>query len=331
MQIESLRVFCDVARYRSFSKAADANHVTQSAASQIVQLLEERLGVTLVDRSTRPLQLTVIGQTYYVGCKQLVDQYLELEASIRQAQAQMEATLEVAAIYSVVGDLERAIERFRQQHPDVKIHPHYHHPDQVYREVREGTADLGLVSFPRRTREFEALHWRDERMVLACKPEHPLARQTTIAPADLHGQKYVAFHQELTIRKQVDRFLRDLGVTVEIDKELDNIDSIKQAIVAAGGVALLPEPTLQREVQAGILVAVPLAGSQLYRPLGFIYRRRHPLTSAAQCFMELVCATPERMDARDTDRDDGKEARASFTLPRGPMRNGTAKRSRRTD
>src|SRR5262245_26337576 len=87
MQFEWLQVFCDVARCRSFSKAAAANYRTQSAASQIVGELEKRLGVQLVDRSTRPLQLTALGQTYYDGCKRLLEQYSELEAAVRQTTA----------------------------------------------------------------------------------------------------------------------------------------------------------------------------------------------------------------------------------------------------
>src|SRR5438067_372145 len=101
MQFESLKVFCDVARCRSFSQAAQANGRSQSAVSQIVLQLEKRLGVQLVNRATRPLQLTPLGKKYYDGCKGLVDQYLELEAGLRAAQEQLAATVRVAAIYSV--------------------------------------------------------------------------------------------------------------------------------------------------------------------------------------------------------------------------------------
>src|ERR1700732_5219337 len=101
MHLEAQQVFCDVVRYRSFSQAAAMNHVTQSAASQIVIQLEKRLGVRLIDRSTRPPQPTSSGREYYDGCKALLDQYQELEASIRTSQIHLAATVQVAAIYSV--------------------------------------------------------------------------------------------------------------------------------------------------------------------------------------------------------------------------------------
>jgi len=116
MQFESLKVFCDVARFRSFSKAAAANHVSQSAVSQVVMQLEDRMQVQLIDRSVRPLQLTPQGQTYYEGCKKLIDQFLELEASLRNAQGSLAVTIQVAAIYSVgLGDMSHYVEKFQAQ------------------------------------------------------------------------------------------------------------------------------------------------------------------------------------------------------------------------
>src|SRR5215472_2167728 len=122
MQFESLKVFCDVARLRSFSQAAaqaQPKSFTQSAASQVVSSLEKHLGVQLIDRSTRPLQLTPLGQAYYEGCRLLLEQYAELEASIRTAHAQLAGVVNVAAIYSVgLGDLGKYVKLFKNEHTD---------------------------------------------------------------------------------------------------------------------------------------------------------------------------------------------------------------------
>src|SRR5262245_40778154 len=217
MQFEALKIFCDVARQRSFSQAALANNLTQSAVSQIVQHLEQRLGAQLVDRGTRPLQLTALGKVYYDGCKRLVEQYEELEATLRQAQHELAGTVEVAAIYSVgLGDMGQLIERFQAHQPRARVHVDYLHPDRVYERVLEGTADFGLVSFPRTGRQLLILPWREEEMVLACPPEHRLARNLAFRPAELNGEKYVGFDKGLVIRREVDRFLREQGVAVEV-------------------------------------------------------------------------------------------------------------------
>ena len=291
MQFEALKVFCDVARYRSFSVAAQVNGVTQSAASQVVSLLERRMGVQLIDRSTRPLQLTSFGQTYYDGSNALWEQYMELEAKIRTAQAQLARTIRVAAIYSVgLGDMGQSVQRFQTAHPDVRVHLEYLHPDRVYERVREGTADLGLVSFPRTVAKLTSMPWRDEEMVLACSPVHHLAPRLGIRPYELQGVKYIHFDKDLVIRREVDRFFRDHGINVEVVLEFDNIENIKKAVELGAGVALLPEPTLRREVEEHSLVARPLIGCRLVRPLGVIHRRHLKPSNSALQFVEMLCA-----------------------------------------
>src|SRR5215212_6603296 len=215
MQLGSLKVFCDVARFRSFSQAGAANEITQSAVSHIVSQLERRMDVQLVDRSTRPLQLTALGQTYFEGCRALLDQYDELEAGIRKAQCELAGVVEVAAIYSVgLSDLGEFTKTFAVQQPRAQVRIEYLHPDRVYERVVAGSADLGLVSFPQKSAKLIALPWREEEMVLACDPRHPLARLPMVSAADLNGLKYVHFDRNLTIRRKVDRFLKENGASV---------------------------------------------------------------------------------------------------------------------
>jgi DNA-binding transcriptional LysR family regulator len=291
MQLETLKVFCDVARQRSFSQAAQANDITQSAASQIVSMLERRMQVQLIDRSTRPLQLTPLGQTYYEGCKSLLAQYLDLEESIKTAHTRIAGKVQVAAIYSVgLGDMGQYVERFTAGQPGAQVHIEYLHPDRVYDRVLEGTADLGLVSFPKKSSKLTALPWREETMVLVCAPKHPLAQNGSVQPRQLAGQKYIHFDKNLVIRRQVDRFLREQGANVEVVLEFDSIENIKQAVALGAGVALLPEPTVRREVRARTLAAMSVVRSTLTRPLGIIHRRRNKLSAAAQCFLDLLRA-----------------------------------------
>jgi DNA-binding transcriptional LysR family regulator len=289
VSLESLKVFCDVARRRSFSQAAQANGLTQPAVSQIVQQLEKRLGVQLIDRATRPLQVTALGRTYWDGCEDLVERYQELEAAVRAALAERAATVRVAAIYSVgLRDMSQVVQRFEAEQRGAHVEIDYLHPDRVCAEVLAGTADFGLVSFPRKSRELTTLPWREEEMVLTCPMSHPLAQNQAVDPRHLAGVRYIGFDKDLVIRRKVDQFLRSQGVSVDVVLEFDNIENIKRAIDAGAGVALLPEPTVRREVQAGTLVARPLAGCGLVRPLGIIQRRHHKPTSTAQRFIDLL-------------------------------------------
>jgi DNA-binding transcriptional LysR family regulator len=323
MHMGALKVFCDVARCRSFSQAGTANDVTQSAVSQIVSQLEKRMQVQLVDRSRRPLQLTALGQRFYEGCKVLLEQYAELESGIRSAQAEIAGTVQVAAIYSVgLSDMGQNVQRFAAEWPQAQVHIDYLHPDRVYERVLEGTADLGLVSFPRKSPKLDAVPWREENMVLACAPGHRLAQRPAVSVTDLAGEKYVHFDRNLVIRRMVDRFFKEHDVAVEVVLEFDNVESIKTAVAIDGGVALLPGPTLRREVKAKTLAAVPLAGHGLTRPLGIIHRRRLKLSAAAQRFVDLLLE-----DGAATARRNGTAGTLTPDTPHFAIKDGQRARN----
>jgi len=291
MRLDYLKMFCDVARCRSFSEAAQMNQVSQSAVSQVVLQIEKRLGVQLLDRSTRPLQLTPEGRAYYEGCRGLVQQYDALESSIRTTHDRVSASLQIAAIYSVgLRDMNQYIDSFKTMWPGSSVHIDYLHPERVYERVLEGSADLGLVSYPRKSRELVALRWREEPMLLACSPRHPLAKLAQVEIEQLNGVRYIGFDRDLIIRKHVDRFFRKNHVVTDVVLEFDNIENVKKAIEEMVGVALLPEPMLRQEVNSGLLTAVPLADCQLVRPLGIIYRRHQNLSTAAKDFLDLLRA-----------------------------------------
>jgi DNA-binding transcriptional LysR family regulator len=216
------------------------------------------------------------------------------------------------------------VERFLALQPRANIHIDYLHPDQVYERVLDGTADIGLVSFPRKSRELIAVPWKEEEMVFVCSPRHPLARTRSLRPPQLNGEKYIGFDRRLIIRREVDRFLREHGVVVRTALEFDSIENIKKAVEISAGVAILPEPTLRREVEAGTLVARTLAGGKFARPLGIIHRRHPSLGPTARAFLALL---QQPIDApRATRRDAGLLA-GGTALP--PSREGARGRTPR--
>src|ERR1019366_3389927 len=118
--------------------------------------------------------------------------------------------------------------------------------------------------------------------------KHPLARRLALPTSELNGQSYVHFDKNLIVRRRVDRFLREQGVSVEVVGEFDSIENIKQAVAIGAGVALLPEPTIRAEVKARTLAAVPLFGCEFTRPLAVMHRRGNRLSAAAKRFMDLL-------------------------------------------
>jgi DNA-binding transcriptional LysR family regulator len=289
MHLRFLKIFCDIVDLGSFSRAADANGVSQSNASQVVHTLEERMGVRLIDRSKRPFVLTPEGQRFHEGSRVIVQRYEDLEREVRSLHEAVEARLTVASIYSVgLAHMSGCLNEFLAAHPKADVRLEYLHPHRVYETVDSGEADLGLVSYPEESASLVALPWRCEPMVLVCYPQHRLTRQSSVFLAELDSEPYVAFEEGLKIREEIDRAFALHNIAPRVALEFDNIETIKRAIEIGAGISLLPEPTIAREVEAGTLVSVPLAGPPLVRPLGIIHRRDRNLNATAQQFIKLL-------------------------------------------
>lgn len=289
MQLEALKIYSDVVRLRSFSRGAEANGVLQSAASQAVNGLERHLGIALIDRSRRPFELTPQGKLFYEGCRDLLQGYTDLENAVRQVQNDLSSVVRVAAIYSVgLGDMSRYVQRFSESHPQARVQVEYLHPDRVYERVLEDAVDFGIVSFPHQHKEVTLIPWRSERMMVAFPPGHRFAKHAAIWPADLAGEKFVAFDKNLVIRRQIDRLLRRSGARVDVAMEFDNIEAIKRAVEVGAGVAILPEPTLAREIALRTLGAARLNGEEFTRPLGIVHRRGKRFYANTRDFLDLL-------------------------------------------
>jgi DNA-binding transcriptional LysR family regulator len=289
VHLETLRLYCDVVRLRSFSRGAELNFVSQSAASQAVQQLEAQLGVVLVDRTKRPFVVTPEGGAFYEAARGILEAWEKAKAEVAAVKVRVDGTVRVAAIYSVgLHDVSRPMQQFRSLHPEARVELECLHPHKVVEAVLTGDADIGIMSYPPADRALSVVPLREEPMALVCHPSHRLARRRVVAPAELAGEPFVAFDPGLTIRKAIDRALRQANARVNIVMEFDNIETIKQAIIIAAGVSVLPRHTVQKEASIRTLAAVDLAIPDLVRPVGIIHRRQKPLTPTAARFVEML-------------------------------------------
>lgn len=289
MHVKLLKVFCDIVGRRSFSRAADENGISQSGASQMVQQLEEHLGVRLIDRSKRPFVLTPEGEVYYEGCCKIVQRYFALEEEVRTLHQELAGKVSVAAIYSVgLTHINQYVADFLRRYPKANVRVEYQHPEQVVRLVEEDRADFGFVSYPESSRTVKAVPWIEEPMALACAPGHRFAGRESVGLSELHGEPMVGFTHELQIRREIDRALEQAGAEVKMAMQFDNIETVKRAIEIGAGVALLPIATVEREVSYGTLKVVPLRDARLARPIGMIYRRGRQFGRTARRFKRLL-------------------------------------------
>ncbi len=293
MDTTHLKLFKDIAAAGSVSRGAALNRLSQSAASQHLQDLEEDLGVTLLDRSTRPLGLTAAGKRYLELCRDVLRRHDQFQSELAELKGTMEGVVRVASIYSVglseVSHLER---EFYRQYPNTTVEIEYLRPEKVYESVLTDRVDFGLVSYPEASRQIEVIPWREEQMVVALSPYHPLAQREEIVPFDLDGVDFVAFDEDLPIRHNIDRFFREYRVTVNIALHFDNLQMIKEAVAHGAGVSILPVRTMEAEIAQGRLVPVAIAAPELFRPVGIIHRRKKHFHRAAKAFLDLLQEQP---------------------------------------
>jgi DNA-binding transcriptional LysR family regulator len=294
MPHESLKLFRDIVQTRSFSRGAALNSVSQSAASQQVQELELELGIELLDRSKRPLVVTAAGHLYSEFCRDVLRRREELNVAIDRMKQEVEGTVRVASIYSVgLSEMVQLEQEFGRRRPEAKLEVEYLRPEKVYWSVLSDAADLGLVSYPEPSREITVLPWRREEMVVAASPYHPLAQGAKMLEVgDLQGIDFIGFDDDLPIAKDIDRFLNGQGIKVNITLHFDNIQMIKEAVVHRVGVSIMPARIMKDEISQGRLVAIPIAATELYRPLGIIHRKKKRFYPVAQAFLELLCEKP---------------------------------------
>jgi len=299
MQLKSLKIFCDIVRRRSFSRAANENGISQSSASQAVHQLENHLGVQLLDRSKRPFVLTAAGEHYYEGCRQVVRRLANLEAGVRDFHDEYAGRLTVASIYSAgLAHMSAFMRRFSAKYPAAQVRLEYLHPDRVYEAVEEGDVNLGLVSYPEESRTLQAMPWRQEPMAIVCHPQHRLAKKQSVPWGALSGESFVAFESGLRIRAEIDRALMVHKIDVNIALEFDNVETMKRAIEIDEGISILPKPTVAGEIAAGRLAQVHFAVDAIERPLGIIFRRDRPPDTAGQQFVKLLQEDVEFRAAR---------------------------------
>jgi DNA-binding transcriptional LysR family regulator len=288
MQFESLKVFCDLVETKSFTKAAQANVVTQSAVSQTISALEGHFKSLLVERSKKNFRLTAEGQVLYDYSKRLLQIYGATHSKMQELKNVVSGTIRLSTVYSIgLHDLPPYIKHFLKTYPEVNIHVEYRRASQVYEDVLANIVDLGLVAYPAPDPRLEIVPLREDRLVLVCAPQHPLAKRKTVKFSALNGQKFISFDPDTPTRKALDKIFKKHGVEAQHVMEFDNIETAKRAVEIDSGIAIVPEDTVRQEVADETLAAVRLEVDS-YRQLGIIYKKNKVLSPAMKQLITLL-------------------------------------------
>jgi DNA-binding transcriptional LysR family regulator len=293
MQIESLKVFCDLAETKSFTKAAQINNVTQSAVSQTMSALEKRFNSLLIERSKKNFRLTPEGEVFYDYSKRILQTCDALQSKLQEIEDVISGNIRVATIYSIgLHVLPPYVKRFMKRYPSVNVHVEYRRDDQVYDTVLGNVVDLGLVAYPTRDARLETVPLRKDTLVLICHPQHPFAQRKAVRVKDLNGQKFINFERDIPTRKALDKIFKEHRVAVQQVMQFDNVETVKRAVEIDSGMAIVPQETVSQEVANQSLAAVELENGSYLRPLAAIYKKNKVLSPAIKQFLTMLKEAP---------------------------------------
>ena len=289
MQIESLKVFCDLVETQSFTKAAQINGVTQSAVSQQMTVLERQFNAALIQRSKRKFSLTREGETLYENSKIIIQTYDSLRHRIQEIQNIVSGTVKVVTIYSIgLHELPPYLKKFLKKHPTVNVSVEYRRATQLYDDIISGMADIGLVAYPQKDSRLQVTSLREDLLVLICHPQHPLAGKTKLKLENIGGQKFIGFEPDIPTRRAIDKILRDRNVEVDHVMEFDNIETVKRAVEIDAGISIAPRSTVAQEATKKTIAIVEIEDEKFFRPLAAVHKKGKVLSPAMKEFLTLL-------------------------------------------
>lgn len=287
MDLLLLRSFLAVAEHRTITRAARALGLTQPALTRRLQLLEEDIGASLFERSRRGMSLTDAGRLVADEARALVSRYASMQEQVRARSSLETGVVRIGGGATAVSFLvPQAIARFQKQYPGVRFHVREEGSREVEADVRDERIELGIVTLPVHSREFEVVPLRRDRIVLVAAPDHPLALRRRVDVKDLAGHAFVGFEAGSAIRQLIDTALREADVEVNVQMELRSIAATLEMVAHTQSLAFVSQLGVEGR-DTGVEV-VEVRGLTIHRRLAVISKLGRPLSPAASAFSALL-------------------------------------------
>lgn len=294
--LADLRGFLAVADLGSFRAAAEHLHLSQSAVSRRVDKVEQALGVALLTRTTRRLELTAVGRAFVHNARNVVNEFERALVGIADLAGRVAGEVSVACVPSAVGHfLPQVIERFHAQHPRIRLRLIDESSSALLLAVANGEADLGITYIGTQEPDIEFEPLLEDPFVVACTSGHPLARRRRVAWAELAGYELITLAQGSGNRFLIDQALAHVPEKPPWFCEVRHVPALVSLVEAGLGIGVVPKLALPPR---GRVVSVELEAPPLSRTIGIIRRRGHALRPSAELFQQLLMQLTARTSRR---------------------------------
>jgi DNA-binding transcriptional LysR family regulator len=293
--LRQLRVFIEVARLQSFSRAGDEIGLTQSAVSRCVRELESEIGLKLIDRTTREVQLTDVGGNLVSSVSRLLSDLDDALREIREIGEQRRGRVVVAASPTIACRLmPRVVASCGQQFPYVTLGLRDDVQSDVVRKVKSGEVDFGVIIGPFSDDDLLSETLMTDSFCVVSRDDHPLAARKQVTWKDLDGEQLVMLDYASGSRPLIDAVMQAQGVSATVVQELGHSATVFGLVEAGVGISVLPWLALPLPAGAS-LVARPLV-PRAERRVELVRRRDRSLSPAAEAVWNLIRQLPGRAE-----------------------------------
>jgi len=300
MDIRALEVFCKIVELKSFSRAAEAVYLTQPTVSGHIKVLEEFVGVKLLDRLGREVLPTKVGELLYGYAKQILALRNQAIQALEEYKGSLKGHLVIGGS-NIPGEyfLPTLLATFKARYPEISITLRIADSREIVRGVLEGTVELGAVGAKFDDGQLIYLKLLEDELVLALPPGHAWATKPVVALKELVEQPMILREVGSGSRKVFEDALHAAGLdssALTVVAELGSTEAIRQALKSGAGVSVISLRAIQDDLDRGTLRTVPLEGIRLTRDFYLVYhknRSRSPLCEAfANFLLESVSSKP---------------------------------------
>ncbi len=287
--IAGLRIFESVARYASFSRAAEELHVSQPYVSNQIHELEAKLRVSLFRRVGRRVYLTEAGVLLNRHAHELLERIVAAERETADLREVIVGRLDLATVVIPAEHiLPSALGHFRAQYPEVALNLQVFNSRQVEQAVAEGRYEVGISLSHSRPDNLKVEEFGVDELVVVVGKTHRLAGETTVDPKALTRETLLVREPSSGTRLFIESKFSEMGLRLVYDLELNNNQVIKALVEANLGVAILSWRTVETEVLAGRLSSLKINGLALERPLTLVSRKGQTLSRPASAFRSVL-------------------------------------------
>ncbi len=287
--LHQLRTFKAVADHLSFSTAAQVMRISQPSVSYQVKELETAVGLPLLDRLGKRVQLTEAGQLLYGYARRTLNLLDEAAVALEDMRGIRRGSLKVGASTTVgIYVIPAALGAFKKLHPDLQISLEIGNRGTVQERVLRNELDLAVVGPPLKDPDLEAVKFMSDELVVVAPAGHPLARRDGLALRDLKDEPFVMRESGSGTRWAVEKAAHRAGFSLRAEMELGSNGAIKHAVESGLGLAVLSRYAIGLESASGGLVVLDVAGFPLRRDWHIVHLRRRKLPNAVSEFITFL-------------------------------------------